>query len=80
MADLIRQTNKELGFIPQSIKDIVTNLNTLPEPIKLINSELVAIPPNIKTSGEDLVKSIEETAEAIRKAKEGLILPAPGNF
>jgi muramidase (phage lysozyme) len=80
LADLIRQTNKELGFIPQSIKDIVTNLNTLPEPIKLINSELVAIPPNIKTSGEDLVKSIEETAEAIRKAKEGLILPAPGNF
>ena len=80
LADLIRQTNKELGFIPQSIKDIVTNLNTLPEPIKLINSELVAIPPNIKTSGEDLVKSIEETAEAIRKAKEGLILPAPSNF
>jgi tape measure domain-containing protein len=80
LADLIRQTNKELGFIPQSIKDIVTNLNTLPEPIKLINSELIAIPPNIKTSGEDLVKSIEETAEAIRKAKEGLILPAPGNF
>ena len=80
LADLIRQTNKELGFIPQSIKDIVTNLNTLPEPIKLINSELVAIPQNIKTSGEDLVKSIEETAEAIRKAKEGLILPAPGNF
>jgi muramidase (phage lysozyme)/beta-lactamase class A len=80
LADLIRQTNKELGFIPQSIKDIVTNLNTLPEPIKLINSELVAIPPNIKTSGEDLVKSIEETAEAIRKAKEGIILPAPSNF
>jgi tape measure domain-containing protein len=80
LADLIRQTNKELGFIPQSIKDIVTNLNTLPEPIKLINSELVAIPQNIKTSGEDLVKSIEETAEAIRKAKEGLILPAPSNF
>jgi tape measure domain-containing protein len=80
LADLIRQTNKELGFIPQSIKDIVTNLNTLPEPIKLINSELVAIPPNIKTSGEDLIKSIEETAEAIRKAKEGLILPAPSNF
>jgi tape measure domain-containing protein len=80
LADLIRQTNKELGFIPQSIKDIVTNLNTLPEPIKLINSELVAIPPNIKISGEDLVKSIEETAEAIRKAKEGLILPAPSNF
>ena len=80
LADLIRQTNRELGFIPQSIKDIVTNLNTLPEPIKLINSELVAIPPNIKTSGEDLVKSIEETAEAIRKAKEGLILPAPSNF
>lgn len=80
LADLIRQTNKELGFIPQSIKDIVTNLNTLPEPIKLINSELIAIPPNIKTSGEDLVKSIEETAEAIRKAKEGLILPAPSNF
>jgi tape measure domain-containing protein len=80
LADLIRQTNKELGFIPQSVKDIVTNLNTLPEPIKLINSELVAIPPNIKTSGEDLVKSIEETAEAIRKAKEGLILPAPSNF
>jgi tape measure domain-containing protein len=80
LADLIRQTNKELGFIPQSIKDIVTNLNTLPEPIKLINSELVAIPPNIKTSGEDLVKSIEETAEAIRKAKGGLILPAPNNF
>lgn len=80
LADLIRQTNKELGFIPQSIKDIVTNLNTLPEPIKLINSELVAIPPNIKTSGEDLVKSIKETAEAIRKAKESLILPAPSNF
>lgn len=80
LADLIRQTNKELGFVPQSIKDIVTNLNTLPEPIKLINSELVAIPPDIKTSGEDLVKSIEETAEAIRKAKEGLILPAPSNF
>ena len=80
LADLIRQTNKELGFIPQSIKDVVTNLNTLPEPIKLINSELIAIPPNIKTSGEDLVKSIEETAEAIRKAKEGLILPAPSNF
>jgi tape measure domain-containing protein len=80
LADLIRQTNKELGFIPQSIKDIVTNLNTLPEPIKLINSELIAISPNIKTSGEDLVKSIEETAEAIRKAKEGLILPAPSNF
>jgi tape measure domain-containing protein len=80
LADLIRQTNKELGFIPQSIKDIVTNLNTLPEPIKLINSELIAIPPNIKTSGEDLVKSIEETAEAIRKAKEGIILPAPSNF
>jgi tape measure domain-containing protein len=80
LADLIRQTNKELGFIPQSIKDIVTNLNTLPEPIKLINSELVAIPPNIKTSGEDLIKSIEETAEGIRKAKEGLILPAPNNF
>nr|QNL31644.1 MAG: tape measure domain protein [Bacteriophage sp.] len=80
LADLIRQTNKELGFIPQSIKDIVTNLNTLPEPIKLINSELVAIPPDIKASGEDLVKSIEETAEAIRKAKEGLILPAPDNF
>jgi tape measure domain-containing protein len=80
LADLIRQTNKELGFIPQSIKDIVTNLNTLPEPIKLINSELVAIPPNIKTSGEDLIKSIEETAEGIRKAKEGLILPAPSNF
>lgn len=80
LADLIRQTNKELGFIPQSIKDIVTNLNTLPEPIKLINSELIAIPPNIKTSGEDLVKSIEETAEGIRKAKEGLILPAPSNF
>jgi tape measure domain-containing protein len=80
LADLIRQTNKELGFIPQSIKDIVTNLNTLPEPIKLINSELAAIPSNIKTSGEDLVKSIEETAEAIRKAKEGLILSAPGNF
>jgi tape measure domain-containing protein len=76
----IKLINKELGFIPQSIKDIVTNLNTLPEPIKLINSELVAIPPNIKTSGEDLVKSIEETAEAIRKAKEGLILPAPSNF
>lgn len=70
LADLIRQTNKELGFIPQSIKDIVANLNTLPEPIKLINSELVAIPPDIKTSGEDLVKSIEETAEAIRKANE----------
>jgi tape measure domain-containing protein len=80
LADLIRQTNKELGFIPQSIKDIVTNLNTLPEPIKLINSELIAIPKNIKTSGEDLVKSIEETAEAIREAKEGLILPAPSNF
>lgn len=80
LADLIRQTNKELGFIPQSIKDIVANLNTLPEPIKLINSELTTIPPNIKTSGEDLVKSIEETAEAIRKAKEGLILPAPSNF
>ena len=79
LADLIRQTNKELGFIPQSIKDIVTNLNTLPEPIKLINSELVTIPSNIKTSGEDLVKSIKETAEAIRKANESLIL-TPNNF
>ena len=80
LADLIRQTNRELGFIPDSIKAIVANLNVLPDPIKSINSELTTISPNIKTSGSNLVKSIEETAEAIRKAKEGLILPAPSNL
>jgi tape measure domain-containing protein len=70
LSDLIRQTNNELGFIPDSIKAIVTNLNALPAPIQSISDSLTAIPPTVTVAGNSLVKSIEETAKAIKEASD----------
>lgn len=66
LADLIRQTNKELGFIPSSITNIVKNLDKLPTPISEINNVLSKLPGGIQTSGNNLVSQINNLATAIQ--------------
>jgi tape measure domain-containing protein len=79
LSDLIRQANRELGYIPDSIKAIVTNLDALPAPVKAIENELTTIPPNVKTAGSSLVNSISETARAIEKVNARLNTPISTN-
>lgn len=65
LASLIRQTNKELGFIPDSVRAIVKNLDEMPKPIQDINSALNKLPEGITGAGNGLVGAIDEITKKI---------------